>query len=237
MNPSFHRLVVSMIARNEADRHLERALESVGQILAHFRGEAAFVFTDDASDDDTLKMARQVTPYTFVNVVPEFWKHEGMAREKHYRRTERLCGPETWVLSLDADETISAPEKLPGVLQDAEQQGYTRVGMPLYEFWSENEYRTDGFWFGTTAGRLYKYQPWPDQPAIRQKDMGCGSEPMYVPASFYKQTHVHLLHWGYLREEDRVRKHRLYTERLGGHGHNNRHVESIVGVPTLKTYP
>lgn len=223
-----------MMVRNEADRHLKRTLECVKKIP-----NSILVVTDDASDDDTAQICRDYGAIVQVNERPMFWANEGAARQAHYDFSTVRATAGDWVLAIDGDETISNPEMAWEIVQAADRGGYAAVGLPLYEFWTETQYRTDGFWFGTTASRLYK---WKREGQIADKEMGCGSEPTYVQAALklganlYKQNALHLLHWGYLNPDDRVRKHQAYTERLGGHGHNNAHVASIVTEPTLADY-
>jgi glycosyltransferase involved in cell wall biosynthesis len=235
------KLVVTMIARNEAERHLEIACNSVLAVCEAMEAaghKATFRFVDDASDDGTLAIVQKLygkctVEYWSYNE-PKFWINEGSARQMAYDWATLDCKDGDWVLSLDADETINKPELIPGLIQEAEQEGRQWVGLPLYEFWTPTQYRTDGFWFGTTTMRLYK---WHENGIFRPLAMACGSEPHYVFGSRgLWQDQVHLLHWGYVRKEDRARKHKAYTEREGGHGHNNQHVNSIVTTPTLAEY-
>lgn len=226
-------IVVSMMVRNEAGRHLDRALRSAMDVAQ--AGDGLVVVTDDASDDDTAQVCADAGAVVFENGVPEFWEHEGRARQRHYERTSQYCNPGDWVLSLDADETINDPQRLVAAVEQAKTRGARRVAFPLYEFWDESRYRVDGFWFGTKCGRLYAWQK--SGPGIAQKEMGCGSEPEYTKnAPMIVVDELHLLHWGYSREVDRVAKHARYTSRLNGHGHNDRHVQSIVTTPVLREY-
>ena len=222
-------LRVSMIVRNEAHRHLLKTMDCIMDLGAY-----AYV-TDDASDDDTAGICQDYGATVRINERPKFWEHEGKARQEHLEWMDQFCQEGDWVLALDADETISTPEDLENVISSAEKMRDTAVTLPLYEFWTDVDYRIDGAWFGTQTPRLYKWQP---GGQINDLPMGCGSEPTYVrSARFFRQNRCHLLHWGYVREEDRIRKHAAYTSRLGGHGHNTTHVESIIKEPDLRPYP
>lgn len=221
-------IAVSMIVRNEADRHLIRSLECCKAM-----GAPVYV-TDDASDDDTVEILEAYDCVIQRTGQPLWWTHEGKARMRHLVWMERFLTPGDWVLALDADETINDPDQIGFVVSAAKKLGDEAIALPLYEFWTETEYRTDGFWFGTNAPVLYAWKP---NGAIRDVPMGCGREPTYVQNSkIFRQKDLHLLHWGYLRPEDRVRKHAAYSSRLNGHGHNNDHVNSIITTPTLATY-
>lgn len=221
-------LRVSMIARNEADRHLVKAMSCIVEMGAY-----AYV-TDDASDDDTAGICQDFGATVRTNERPKFWEHEGKARQEHLEWMDQFCKEGDWILALDADETISDPDDLANVIHNAEMMKCTAISLRLYEFWTETEYRVDGLWFGNSTPRLYKWQP---GGQINDRPMGCGSEPTYVmQASRFNQDRCRLLHWGYVRPEDREKKHRAYSTRLGGHGHNTTHVDSIITEPMLRTY-
>lgn len=225
-------LWVSMIARNEADRHLKRALECYHEITEVL--PASLMVTDDASTDETAALCLAHGAQVQRTPEPLFWKHEGQARQRHYDFTTQDAKEGDWVLSIDADETVSGVAAIPEIINLAERQKFGAIGLPLLEFWTETQYRIDGYWIGTKTPRLYRWQP---EGKINDREMGCGSEPTYVHrVSVLTQDRIRLLHWGYVREEDRIRKHAAYSERLGGHGHNNTHVASIVTTPTLATY-
>lgn len=227
-----------MLVRNESGRYLENAFKSAWEIQRLAGG--AIIITDDASDDNTFEICKRWTRRVHRLPEPTFWKHEGQARQLHLDYVNAWIDTGDWVLSLDADESINDAEKLVSAVQRARSTDVA-IGLPLYEFWSENQYRIDGFWFGTSATRLFRWRK--DRARIADKEMGSGSEPTYVreavaQGAWMKQTDAHLLHWGYLNPADRVRKHEQYTQRLGGHGHNNRHVASIVDAsPSLAVYP
>lgn len=220
-------IYVSIIARNEADRHLERTLACAREI-------GPIRVTDDASTDRTVELCKDYGAVVQETDTPLFWGHEGRARQRHYDFSTAECKYGDWVLSLDADETVNHPNAVRAAVDAAEKLSAGHVLLPLYEFWTPTQYRVDGYWFGTKACRLYRWQPggW-----INDRDMGCGSEPTYVPSSPpFNQEVLHLLHWGYVRDQDRARKHEAYTSRLGGHGHNMDHVNSIVTEPMLADY-
>lgn len=225
-------IVVSMMVRNETDRHLKRALESAYQV-AHL-SEGVIVVTDDASGDNTAEVCESYGAMVRVNDEPQFWKHEGKARQRHYEWTSEFCRYGDWVLSLDADESINDPKLLLDAVARAKRVGYRVIQFPLYEFWDEEHYRTDGWWFGTKCSRLYAWQA---NGHIADREMGCGSEPTYVQDAIpLVENDLHLLHWGYMRESDRQKKYCAYSSRVGGHGHASDHVESIIQEPELKRY-
>lgn len=217
-----------MVVRNEADRHLMSTLDCIMEMNAY-----AYI-TDDASTDDTVELINQYGFTVRTNERPMFWEHEGKMRQNHLEWMDQFCKDGDWILALDADETISRPDGLEELVRQAEMMGDQAIGLQLYEFWTGVEYRIDGYWCGTMTPRLYRWKP---GGQIADKPMGCGSEPTYVQSvRAFRQDRCDLLHWGYVRNEDRIRKHAAYKARLGGHGHNTTHVDSIVTEPTLRTY-
>lgn len=226
------KIVVTMIARNESHRFLRQALQTATEV-AHYSG-GVVAYTDDASTDNSLQIAMHAGAQVQTTIEPLFWQHEGVARDRAYRFAMSFCEPGDWILSLDADETINRPSVLPEMIANAKQLGLPSISMPLYEFWTPTQYRVDGFWFGGHPRRLFEYR---EGTSIPLREMACGSEPLFVSQEpTYMQHDVHLLHWGYVRPEDRPRKHTAYTTRAGGHGHNNSHVNSIISEPSLRDY-
>lgn len=233
------RVHVAMILRNELSRHLQRAAECATEVAALSGG--SFIVTDDCSDDGSYEFMGEYTSRIQRFDHPRFMKDEGAARQAHYDWVSQHVEPGDWVLSLDADETVSEPGLVSEKVRDAERAGARAVLMPLYEFWSEDPplYRTDGFWHGTLASRLYRFE---DGGRIRDREFACGSEPTYVADHVrdgrgLKQDELHLLHWGYVFMRDRLMKYERYSQRIGGHGHNAQHIRSIVEPnPSLMKY-
>lgn len=226
-------LIVSMIVRNESGRYLENALK-----CAWDAGALAVAVTDDASDDNTVEILEKYGCEIQTTPEPAFWLHEGNARQRHLDFVDLYCRQGDWVLALDGDETINKPERVQEIIERAKYINTSAIGLPLYEFWDETNYRNDGFWRSTSPTVLYA---WREGGQINDRPMGCGREPTYVQKyiSYNQvmwQNDLHLLHWGYSRKEDRIRKYERYTSREGGHGHSNAHVESIIQEPELKPY-
>lgn len=233
------RVHVAMIVRNEMYRHLEKAAECATEVAAVNGGK--FIVTDDCSDDGSDEFLRGFTKNIQQFDEPLFMRNEGVARQAHLEWIETHVDPGDWVLSLDADETVNRRELVGERVRDAERCGARAVLMPLYEFWSEQPplYRTDGYWFGTFASRLYRFE---GGGKIAEREFGCGSEPTYVAqhvraGKALRQGDLHLLHWGYTLMRDRVEKYERYSNRVGGHGHNDKHVKSIIDAsPSLEMY-
>lgn len=230
------KIVVSMLVRNEASRHLGRTLACARDVISK---DGFIVVTDDASDDNTVDLCESYGAIVQGTDSPSYWLHEGRARQRNYDFMSQYCEPGDWVLSLDGDETLNDPHQVLREVKKAQEAGKKAVGLKLLEFWEPTMYRVDGFWLGTHATRLYEYQR---GGVFADKDLGGGSEPMYVQklageGKWLKTDDLELHHWGYVREEERAAKQERYLNRLGGHGHNNAHILSITEPPSLVEYP
>lgn len=228
------RVHVSMIVRNEMDRHLARAAACARRVADLNHG--LVIVTDDASTDETPEFMESFAGHALqVHEVPMFLEHEGRARQSHYEFMTQFVEPGDWVLALDADETVSRPDLVGERVRDAVRTGCGLVLMDQVELWQEDPLmqRVDGYWATMTAMRLYEFRT---GGRIKDKEMASWSVPEYALAqrsSGLKQDGLDLLHWGYVRPEDRRIKHDRYINRPG---HNRRFIRSILSEPTLREY-
>lgn len=227
------RIHVSMIVRNEMERHLVRAVECAVQIAS--RNDGHVIVTDDASTDATPDFMRGVTDHLQVHEEPMFLVHEGRARQSHYDFMSQFVHPGDWVLALDADETMNRVDLVGERVRDAIRTGCGLVLTPQVELWSEDPpmQRMDGYWNTMTAMRLYEFRT---GGRITDKEMASWSVPDYALAqrrTGLKQNGLDLLHWGYSREPDRRIKYDRYINRSG---HNPRFIRSILEPPVLREY-
>ena len=230
------RLLGYMVTKNEADRHLARALGSLVNVCS---GVAVF---DDQSTDDTPDVIIRFADHdpTVVRHArraddePSFAQHEGQFRNVAWRYMEAVLKPEEgdWILSLDADEVIMAPE---GVDRRAAVIAATALGssrnvdsvvVRIHELWSLTPpmERVDGYWGSIGGARLARWAP---GRTIADKPMGCGSVP---PSPSVSTDLFSIAHLGYVRAEDREAKHARYR---GRSGHNAAHIASILRTPSL----
>lgn len=216
-----------MVVRNEANRYLKQTLECVEELKPDL-----FFVTDDFSTDGSEDLCLQAGAITHRSQT-RFIKHEGQFRNEHLAALEELVNPGDWILHLDADETIDGDVR--AAVDEAERFGLGAITLPLYEFWEKDKYRVDGYWYGTQAPRLFR---WEEGGRVRDVEMACGSNPTYVQEFINKgkaleQDDLRLLHWGYMRMEDRLEKWNRYNDRPG---HNPDHVNSIIKPATLRRY-
>ncbi|OQW70977.1 MAG: LPS biosynthesis protein [Proteobacteria bacterium ST_bin11] len=121
-------LSVVVITKNES-RHIARCLASVAW------ADEIIVF-DSGSDDDTVAICQQYTDQVFVTDWPGFGlqKQRALAKAQH-----------DWVLSIDADEEISAALKIEiqQALQNSEAQGFE---IPRLSSYCGREIKHGGWW-------------------------------------------------------------------------------------------
>jgi hypothetical protein len=234
------RLLALTVGRNEADRYLSRMLEQTAAVVdAHF-------FLDDQSSDSTIDVAsRWCRTVVRPRGVPSFLEHEGQFRQFAYDRFVEFLNPSVgdWVLAIDCDEMLVSdvdPHEIRAGLDQAIALAgqMNAIVMPVLEcFGFDNDgtplCRTDGYWGGIKGTRLYRWQP---GGVFANKRMGSGSEPTYAvrPPQSTNNNGVSIMHFGYADPADVQAKYARYngTE----HGHNDRHIQSIIAKPTLERW-
>lgn len=230
-----------MPVKNEADRYLKDALLNAANVV-----DTLFVY-DDQSTDDTIDIVWEVTPNFWVrrDDVPTFLEHEGRFRQDCWNQFESQCQPKAgdWVLAVDADEALIAhgatdPSDTWRVVREEiklAEQSSVSIRLPVPEVYGRDDdgtplVRQDGFWAQVRGLRLFQWRP---GGVFRDAPMGCGSEPTYVAHSMWMPSpSLYLMHFGYEQLEDQIAKHKRYTSLLD-HGHDNSHVQSIVGEKRL----
>jgi glycosyltransferase involved in cell wall biosynthesis len=240
------RLVVSLVVHNERDRYLLSFLEWHRPVW-----DELFVY-DDRSTDGTVDLCKRYTDKVFVRPdhQPSFLEHEGKFRRYAWQTmaNELELQEGDWVLSLDADEFLVEVDRRYNLVRGVERmtklaEGRNSVSIHIPEVWELGEpplVRTDGFWGGMRLPRLCRYLE--DDRFIGQsakhpdpKPMGCGSIPAYAYRNPLIDDTLKILHFGYAQEVDRHARYDRYTG-LTDHGHNKKHISSIVGRPTLEPW-
>lgn len=227
------RLLAHMVVRNEASRYLDCVLSALRPHV-----QAIHVY-DDLSTDATpvLAAAYGARVSRRLPSVPTFLAHEGEFRQAAWHTFEEELRPcsEDWVLCLDADEVLVAPDGLGAAIGAAGL--CPSVSVPIPEVFGQAEgggvlIRVDGFWAGLEQPRLLRYR---EGGAFRNAAMGCGSTPSYpgVDVRSMVSAGMQLLHVGYLDPLDRIDKHNRYA---GRSGHSAAHISSILTKPTLEPW-
>jgi hypothetical protein len=235
------RLIGHMVVRNEVDRWLSTTLPWLADLC-----DGHVAVYDDQSTDGTvdyveslgLPVARR------PDAIESFRSNEGIFRWAAWTAMERALSPRLgdWILAVDADELLLTNDpngnrelviaRLYDAIADAEANRARTATFEVAEVFGFDDrdwplVRTDGYWGAITACRLAK---WTVQGIFEPRKEGGGSLPSAWPRATDTATHLQLLHLGYARGEDRHAKHQRYA---AGHGHNPRHVASVLQPPTL----
>lgn len=168
------------------------------------------VIIDDGSTDGTSAMCRELLhgiPLVLVQNPVSRFSDEVSLRKQQWEET--LSTNPEWILNLDADEVLT-PDF--GVLRDELLSGLEEaIYFRLYDMWSETAYREDVYWQAHMYYRpfLVKYRPgmfyeWKETP------QHCGRFPLSIQHLPYACHTPRVKHYGWAREEDRVRKYERY---------------------------
>lgn len=224
------RIIANMVARNEAPHYLDAVLERLASQVDEI------IFTDDASDDNTVEIAAKYTEKIQVLDKPLFMEHEGRFRQKSWEFLEEAASPtqRDWVLAIDADEMLYEDEE--GMLRAAVSDYRMEViNIWFYHMWNETAFRTDGGWRPHGSTRLFRYDY---NGQFRDTALACGSEPGFVRVKVVYNREAYLLdsglrmkHLSYIKDEDKQAKYDRYTAIDGGAFHSGSHILSIMDPP------
>jgi hypothetical protein len=230
-----HGLIVN---RNESQRYLESCL-----IWNKALFDTLYLYDDQSTDNSVAIASRHCTAIDIRQDGPSFLEHEGKFREGAYKAWEKTIQPQQndWVFVFDTDQFVvgnngaSVKPVLYCLTDKAIKSHKDSVRLAVPEVWAIDTHmyiRTDGFWNTNTNCHFFKYQ---SGGSFKDLAMGCGSTPTYVKNPLENISDCRILHFGYLSPEDRNEKYNRYTS-LPNHGHNPKHIESILRPPTLMRY-
>lgn len=218
------KLAASLIVRNELGRYLEPCVDH----LLEFCDEV--VLLDDHSDDGTfrwlLSQGERVQPLRH-NSEPEFFKHEGRARQALLEWT--LSREPTHVLAIDADEFV---DDGPALRRSLEQWDEAAFGLVMEEIWEAAGdglcVRQDGGWASHAIPAVWRVPERIDASwRIADRALACGRMPRPVD-SIPLWAYGSLLHFGWANEQERRARYDRYRVADGGRFHASQHLESIM---------
>jgi hypothetical protein len=201
------RLIVAALVRNEADRFWRSALDA----WSDFADE--IVVLDDASHDKrTANYALEFGCKLYIRSDEETraWGQESNVRAELWERACQHAAVGDFVFILDAD---MVPARDPRPLLTASPDA---VAFPLYDLWSANEYRCDGFWQGHTHPRVWLVRR-SEEPEggwkWNERGVHCGHLPANLPLArvVYAPTDFALLHYAYVDADRRTAKSAQYA--------------------------
>ena len=201
------KLIGAVLARNEATKFLTPVLTRLFEVCD------SVLLLDDNSTDDTYKVAKGLGCSVKKRTKPPMWGQESSARQELWAWAVSRCGEDDWVLICDADQILVGDPR--PLMKSWESNA---VSLPLYDAWSETEYRCDGFWQAHLHPRVWMVAPKrvPSGWAADWNPRGihCGHIPTNFPATGnIFDSNVYWVHRSYATPELRKAKHRMYMER------------------------
>lgn len=196
-------MVTAILARNEADRYLER-------VVKHHRKFGPVLVLDDHSTDETVNVAEKAGALVKSRTTgTPMWGQESSARKELWEWGSRMAGA-GWLLICDADQLLMG-DPLPLCTSWV----VNTWSFPLYDCWdSEDQHRADGFWQGYKHARPWLFRPSmvPEGWTANWGDRGIhvGHLPQNWPLLSGVAQDVYWCHLAYVRKTDRVAKHARY---------------------------
>lgn len=197
-------LTAMMLVRNEQHRYLYSVMDVLRDMCDRV------IVLDDASTDFTASICESYGCEVFHNQESMF-ADEWRARSKLWDLT--VATNPQWILALDADEAFEPDGQgdIPGIVRTAENLQADTVSFPLYDLWGdEDHYRDDRLWNAHKRqwAVMMRYRPgvvyhW------REQAHHCGRLPVNIGHRVLNSS-LRLLHYGWMRSEDRRRKYERY---------------------------
>lgn len=232
------KLIAGMICRNEIDRYLKQVINNL------FLFCDKLIIIDDKSDDKTfeyLSFLIKINKVASEKIIlyqmdkPTFIEDELKIRLTLWDKIKEIATEKDWILISDADEIIS--QKYHNQIREliSKNQNFTSIAMKLYNMWDDNHYRIDGAWNpNDIKRRLFKFKK--SDIWLFDRKISCGEVPKYVWQESVYLSDIKLKHLAYMKEEDRIKKHKFYMRWADGNSHARYHLESIIQKPVLEKY-
>jgi glycosyltransferase involved in cell wall biosynthesis len=203
------------------------------------------VVIDDGSTECTADERHKVIeslfkkPFIFNKI--EKTEKEIQRRSQLWENICSIGNENDWIVLLDSDECYfekSIPRLLKLMNDNHINDNIVYIASSLFNMWTETEYRVDGYWNPKfeMKRRIFKLKKDVYKPQnFTEATVECGEVPGYVFRSSGIVTDCKLLHLGYIKEEDRLRKYNWHKQiDPEGKFHLSSHINSIIETPVLE---
>ncbi len=216
-------MVVGILrVKNEA-RWIARCIDSILPVCDRI------IVLDDHSTDATPDLCRQISPK--VTLYPSPFMGLNEVRDKNWLldRAQEI-GTVDWVVSIDGDEVLMAgmTGKLLAAMGGTGDAECLSLRI-LYLWDSEHRVRVDGVY--GDFHRESVFRPTGERFVGRDgaNNFHCGNVPWKIRQKRAVLRDVPLLHFGYMDQEDRVRKYHWYNEKDPGNRTEDGYRHMVVG--------
>lgn len=201
-------LIVGCIVYNEEHRFLKTFLENAVKYADKL------VMIDDGSDDNSLQMCMNTTPYVY-RTDRFFIKNESILRSVLWNQcVEAIDSDNAWIYIQDCDEFVHerSVTKLKYEISKADNEDADALAFNFYDMWNSNQYRDDKLWKAhqTPLVHIVKYKP-----ALKynwnKKPFHCGRLPINAYTNAYI-SNIQVLHLSYSKESLRKEKFKSYMK-------------------------
>lgn len=195
--------IVSALRVKNEDRWIEEVLQAL-------KWCSKIYLFDDNSTDDTRAIAERNN----AKVMHSPFEGLDESRDKEYlvEKIAEEWGPEAWVLMVDGDEVLEPAGR--GKILDSikSNPGARAFSLPIYYLWnSRKQIRVDGVYGTFRRPSLFKIgTKYEFRRSGAPAHLHCSSVPAYLVMQTVK-CDASLLHLGYMRREDRIRKWKYYN--------------------------
>lgn len=236
------KLIGTLLCRNEKDRYLEQVIRQMASVCTHL------VVFDDNSTDGTPELIEDIAreygvPLAMSRGTQCMWTTNELLRRKQvWDMATSICEDGDWILSLDADETITNIEDLPRLIEFAEDMpDVVAIGTPLYDMWTPTHYRDDELWCGHKRDWFMCVRYLKDkQYTWRGTPLHCHRIPIdaHLGGRVIKTPSMVVRHWGWAKPEDREVKYKRYMEcdPKGEYGNLAQYLSILDDNPNLKEF-
>lgn len=202
-----NKVTLSMLVRNESGNFLREVLAHAAKYVDNA------VILDDASEDDTVEVCREVLkdiPLKLVSNKEHMFMNEIALRKQLWELT--IEENPDWILCLDADEIFedSIIKTIKLLINQTEFDSYA---FRIYDMWDAEHYREDPYWSSHKyyRVRLIRYQPFFDYK-WKETPQHCGAFPANIFSLKGCVCYVRLKHLGWSTEELRKKKFERYMK-------------------------
>lgn len=205
--------------KNEA-RWIERAVGSLLPIC-----HEVYVL-DDHSDDGTPEILRGIPGVTVID--SPFTGLDESRDKNHLLAAVRRTGAD-WVVHIDGDEEVFAPDREKLRAWIGHTQTMTLSFQILYLWGDEKTIRTDGVYARMRRSSAFCLHGAGEfRSTSRNGNLHCSNIPANLAHRGY-DTQIRLLHYGYMLREDRLRKYEWYNRVDPGNTAEDRYRHVVQG--------